>query len=140
MSGVALGFHGVTVAYRREPVLVGIETSIPAGSLCAVVGPNGAGKSTLVKAALGLVPLAQGSIEILGRPVFDFFFVAVEKCEPFGVAVYRISDAAAGLGQDETLEDLRRLNGCLIDNKWPNIEPTLREIGVPSWYGKGGAS
>lgn len=78
--------------------------------------------------------------EILGRPVYDFFFVAVEKCEPFGVAVYRISDAAAGLGQDETLEDLRRLNGCLIDNKWPNIEPTLREIGVPTWYGKGGAS
>ena len=78
--------------------------------------------------------------EIIGRPVFDFFFVAVEKCEPFGVAVYRISDAAAGLGQDETLEDLRRLNGCLIDNKWPNIEPTLREIGVPSWYGKGGAA
>ena len=69
MSGVALGFHGVTVAYRREPVLVGIEASIPTGSLCAVVGPNGAGKSTLVKAALGLVPLAQGSIEILGRPV-----------------------------------------------------------------------
>ena len=78
--------------------------------------------------------------EILGRPVFDFFFVAVEKCEPFGVGVYRISDAAAGLGQDETIEDLLRLKQCIDSNEWPNIEPTLREIGVPSWYGKGGAS
>jgi len=78
--------------------------------------------------------------ELLGRPVFDFFFVAVEKVQPFGVAVYRISDAAASLGQDETLDDLRRLKRCIDSNEWPNIEPTLREIGVPSWYGKGGAS
>lgn len=78
--------------------------------------------------------------EILGRPVFDFFFVAVEKSEPFGVAVYRISDAAASLGQDETLDDLRRLKRCIDSNEWPNIEPTLREIIVPTWYGKGGAA
>ena len=78
--------------------------------------------------------------ELLGRPVFDFFFVAVEKVQPFGVAVYRISDAAASLGQDETLDDLRRLKRCCDSNEWPNIEPTLREITVPTWYGKGGAA
>lgn len=77
--------------------------------------------------------------EILGKPVFDFFFIAVEKVEPFGVAVYRISDAAASLGQDETLDDLRRLKRCRDSNEWPNIEPTLREITVPAWYRRGGA-
>ena len=40
-----------------------------------------------------------------------------------------MTDAACALGQDETLEDLRRLNGCLMENEWPNIEPPLREIG-----------
>jgi len=78
--------------------------------------------------------------ELLGKPVFNFFFIVVEKCEPYGVAVYRTTDAAAALGQDETLDDLRRLKRCMDSNEWPNIEPTLREIGVPSWYGKGGAS
>lgn len=78
--------------------------------------------------------------ELLGKPVFNFFFIVVEKCEPYGVAVYRTTDAAAALGQDETLDDLRRLKRCMDLNEWPNIEPTLREIGVPSWYGKGGAS
>ena len=58
----------------------------------------------------------------------------------FRSAVYRISDAAASLGQDETLDDLRRLKRCRDANEWPNIEPTLREIVVPSWYGKGGAA
>ena len=73
--------------------------------------------------------------EILDRPVFDFFFIAVEKVEPFGVAVYRLSDAAIARGQDETITDLVRLQSCLASNTWPNLDPTLREIGLPKWYG-----
>jgi len=73
--------------------------------------------------------------EIFTRPVFDFFFIAVEKVEPFGVAVYRLSDAAISRGQDETISDLIRLKSCLSSNQWPNLEPTLREIGLPKWYG-----
>ncbi len=78
--------------------------------------------------------------ELLGRPVFDFFFIAVEKVEPFGVAVYRMTDAACALGQDETLEDLRRLKRCAEVNEWPNIDATVRELGVPAWYKNGGAA
>jgi exodeoxyribonuclease VIII len=73
--------------------------------------------------------------EILGSPVFDFFFIAVEKVEPFGVAVYRLSDSAIARGQDETITDLIRLKSCLNTQQWPNLEPTLREIGLPKWYG-----
>ena len=76
--------------------------------------------------------------EILGGPVFDFFFVAVEKVEPFGVAVYRLSDAAIARGQDETITDLVRLQSCIASNVWPNLDPALREIGLPKWYGGGG--
>jgi exodeoxyribonuclease VIII len=73
--------------------------------------------------------------EILGSPVFDFFFVAVEKIEPYGVAVYRLSDSAIARGQDETVSDLIRLKSCQDSQQWPNIEPSLREIGLPKWYG-----
>lgn len=73
--------------------------------------------------------------EITGAPVFDFFFIAVEKIEPFGVAVYRLSDAAIARGQDETITDLVRLQSCLASNVWPNLDPGLREIGLPKWYG-----
>jgi exodeoxyribonuclease VIII len=76
--------------------------------------------------------------EITGSPVFDFFFIAVEKVEPFGVAVYRLSDAAIARGQDETITDLVRLQSCLASNTWPNLDPALREIGLPKWYGGGG--
>jgi manganese/zinc/iron transport system ATP- binding protein len=66
---VAVEVHDLTVAYRHRPVLWDIDVSIPAGRLIAIVGPNGAGKSTLLKAALGLVPLASGRIDLLGLPL-----------------------------------------------------------------------
>jgi manganese/zinc/iron transport system ATP- binding protein len=56
----------VTVAYQRKPVLLDVHVTLPAGKMIAVVGPNGAGKSTFIKAVLGLVPMASGSIEVLG--------------------------------------------------------------------------
>jgi zinc/manganese transport system ATP-binding protein len=45
-----------------------VDISIAAGEFIAVLGPNGAGKSTLMRAILGLVPLASGSVRVLGRP------------------------------------------------------------------------
>jgi zinc/manganese transport system ATP-binding protein len=63
------------VSLRDAAVRVGgrtlwshVELDIAPGEFVAVLGPNGVGKSTLVKAILGLVPTAAGSISVLGRP------------------------------------------------------------------------
>jgi manganese/zinc/iron transport system ATP- binding protein len=64
-----LSVHDVTVAYHRKPVLWDVDFDAPQGMLTAIVGPNGAGKSTLIKAAMGLIPLAAGRIEIFGKPI-----------------------------------------------------------------------
>jgi manganese/zinc/iron transport system ATP- binding protein len=60
--------NDLTVAYRDKPVLQDVDLSFPEGKLCAIVGPNGAGKSTLIKAVLGLIPAAAGSVRIYGKP------------------------------------------------------------------------
>ena len=71
MTPPALEIHDVTVAYHRKPVLWDIDLVVPEGKLVGIVGPNGAGKTTLIKAALGLVPLASGKVEIYGQPLDD---------------------------------------------------------------------
>jgi len=38
------------------------------GEFLAVIGPNGAGKTSLLRVLLGLTPLAEGTVEISGRP------------------------------------------------------------------------
>lgn len=63
-----LSIHDMTVAYDRRPVLWDVDYEAPAGKLIAIVGPNGAGKSTLIKACLGLVPRATGTVEFFGEP------------------------------------------------------------------------
>ena len=74
--------------------------------------------------------------EIFQWSVSRIFYVAVEKVEPFGVAVYTLSDDAIARGQDESIADLVRLKRSLETNEWPNIDPTLHELKLPAWYAK----
>lgn len=64
-----LDIHDITVAYQRKPVLWDVDLTIEQPQLAAIIGPNGAGKSTLIKAVLGLVPTASGSVQVFGQSV-----------------------------------------------------------------------
>ena len=65
-----LSVEGVTVTYRNgHTALRDASFAIPRGTITALVGVNGAGKSTLFKAIMGFVPVAAGSIGVLGRSV-----------------------------------------------------------------------
>ncbi len=60
----------VTVTYRTGvTALKHASFSVPRGTITALVGVNGSGKSTLFKALMGFVPLAGGSVTILGMSV-----------------------------------------------------------------------
>ena len=61
--------ENVTVTYRNgHTALRDASFDIPNSTICALVGINGSGKSTLFKAIMGFVPLALGSVQILGSP------------------------------------------------------------------------
>ncbi|MEN3310075.1 MAG: zinc/manganese transport system ATP-binding protein [Micromonosporaceae bacterium] len=56
-----------TVVLGGRPIWSHVDATVSAGEFVAILGPNGVGKSTLLKAILGLIPLAGGSIRLLGR-------------------------------------------------------------------------
>jgi iron complex transport system ATP-binding protein len=64
-----LSFHEARMGYGHRTVLRGLNFSVSAGEVVAVVGPNGVGKSTLVRAASGVIPLQGGQILIGGQPL-----------------------------------------------------------------------
>ena len=45
---------GLTKAFGATPVLRGVDLTVPAGALVALLGPSGCGKTTLLRAIAGL--------------------------------------------------------------------------------------
>ena len=56
-----LEVKGVTKSFGAVDVLQGIDFSVEAGSVTALVGDNGAGKSTLIKGLAGIQPFDSGT-------------------------------------------------------------------------------
>jgi branched-chain amino acid transport system ATP-binding protein len=60
---------GLCAGYGDVPVLRGIDLSIPAGSITALIGANGAGKTTLLRAISGIIPIEAGTIHYDGKDI-----------------------------------------------------------------------
>jgi zinc/manganese transport system ATP-binding protein len=56
------------VAYGRRLIWRHADLEVAHGEFVVVLGPNGAGKTTLLRVLLGLHPLTEGDVEVLGGP------------------------------------------------------------------------
>jgi len=59
--------QGITAAYGDAQALFGIDFSMNAGEIVALIGANGAGKSTFLKTLTGLLPVRSGELEFEGQ-------------------------------------------------------------------------
>ena len=64
-----LELKGVQSGYGETRVLYGLDVTVRAGSVHALLGRNGAGKSTTLKTIMGLVGLTEGEVRFDGQPV-----------------------------------------------------------------------
>jgi zinc/manganese transport system ATP-binding protein len=64
----ALSFDNVTIRLGGRDILSAATFEVEEREFVGMLGANGAGKTTLMRAALGLIPIASGSIRVLGRP------------------------------------------------------------------------
>lgn len=62
-----LKLGNIQVTISDFVILRGINLEVPTGELVALVGRNGAGKTTTLKSIMGLVPVADGSIQLDGQ-------------------------------------------------------------------------
>jgi branched-chain amino acid transport system ATP-binding protein len=63
----ALAISGLDCFYGEVQVLYGLDLTLNKGEVLCLFGRNGAGKTTTLKAIMGLVPAAAGSIKLDGR-------------------------------------------------------------------------
>lgn len=112
MTTPAIRLSGIDAYYGTAQALFGLDLEVLEGSVTVLLGRNGAGKSTTLKAAMGLVDVRAGRVEVGGTEVT-------------GAAPYRISRAGlgyvpetrrvfAGLSVDENLTVGERRSGLGI--------------------------
>ncbi len=77
MSAI-ISLQNIFVRYEKLEVLKDISFSLNPGMI-GLLGPNGAGKSTLIKTLLGLLPISNGQIEILGLPIQQKNFAMIRQ-------------------------------------------------------------
>jgi branched-chain amino acid transport system ATP-binding protein len=65
--GNYLEVQGLKVSYGGIAAVKGVSFEVPRGEILALIGANGAGKTSVLKAIVGLVPLAGGTVTLFGR-------------------------------------------------------------------------
>jgi len=68
-NNVLLKVSDLKVAYGGIQAVKGASFEVRQGELVSLIGANGAGKTTTLKAITGLQPIADGSVEYLGKPI-----------------------------------------------------------------------
>lgn len=67
----SLRVAGLHHRYRSATTLAGVEFTVPAGSIVALLGPSGSGKTTLLRCIAGLESPVEGVIELGERVLSD---------------------------------------------------------------------
>lgn len=63
----AIVLEGVSIAHDRGPVLEGLDLTIPAGRICAILGRSGVGKSTMADLIVRYLDPDHGTVRIDGQ-------------------------------------------------------------------------
>ncbi|GAA4730812.1 ABC transporter ATP-binding protein [Phytohabitans rumicis] len=66
MSQTLLSVRDLRAGYAGTTVLDGVDLSVPAGAVLALLGRNGAGKSTFVHTVMGMLKPYGGSVTVAG--------------------------------------------------------------------------
>jgi branched-chain amino acid transport system ATP-binding protein len=59
----------VSVKINGADILADVDVGVAPHTLCGLLGRNGAGKTTLMRAVMGALPIARGSLTFDGRPI-----------------------------------------------------------------------
>ncbi len=115
----------VSVGYRNQPVLSGIDWTIEGGSMTALIGPNGGGKSTLLKTIAGELDSLAGRITGNDRNKIAYLPQSITFDRDFPISVRDV--VAMGLW--------RRLGpfGRIGRREGADVESALAAVGMIGW-------
>jgi len=92
----------LSAGYGNDAVLHGIDLTVTAGRITALIGANGAGKSTLAKTISGLLPARDGQILCDGQPI-----QALSSTARVALGIVHVPEGRQIIGSFTVAENLR---------------------------------
>jgi ABC-2 type transport system ATP-binding protein len=122
-STTAIEVAALTKSYGDNPVLRGVELSVPAGSIFALLGSNGAGKTTLVRILSTLLRPDGGSVLVNGYDVHSQA-AEVRRCISLTGQFAAVDEVLTGRENLVLVARLRRLKepGAIADDLLSRFE------------------
>ncbi len=113
-SAALLEMRGVTKQFTGTRALDGVDFTLRAGDIHALMGENGAGKSTLIKVLTGVYPRDAGTAHLAGKPIAPTSPLAAQQ---LGIStVYQEVNLIAQLSIAENLFLGRQPGKCGLIN------------------------
>jgi monosaccharide-transporting ATPase len=117
--------RGIVHAYAGKRALDGVDFTLRAGEVHALMGQNGAGKSTLIKVLTGAAPLQSGQISLAGQSIRP---ASTQDAQRLGIStVYQEVNLCGNLSVAENIfagrQPLRRwtrgggIDWCLLNQR-----------------------
>jgi simple sugar transport system ATP-binding protein len=98
---VLLQARGIVHAYAGKRALDGVDFTLHAGEVHALMGQNGAGKSTLIKVLTGAAALQAGAITLGGEPIAP---ASTQEAQRLGIStVYQEVNLCGNLSVAENI-------------------------------------
>lgn len=122
-----LSARGVVKEFGGQRALDGVDFSLRAGQIHALLGQNGAGKSTLIRIFAGVYQATAGEILVGGEPAR---IARPHDAQAAGIAVvHQHGNLVPSMSVRENLllgQTLPRRGGMLVD--WPMVDEMARNI------------
>lgn len=123
------------VKATRVPVLKDINLKVEGGEFIIITGPSGCGKSTLLHILLGLEPPTTGSVEFLGKQLYQ----GLNEDERTEIRkndvgmVYQQPNWIKALTVLENIMFALRINGATDSEARQKAEAVLTMVGMDNW-------
>jgi predicted ABC-type transport system involved in lysophospholipase L1 biosynthesis ATPase subunit len=123
--------HGYELGQRKLPVVRGVDVSVEAGEIVAIVGRSGSGKSTLLHLAGGLATPDRGEVFIDGEPLSSLSARARAILRRRRVGfVFQAFHLLPGLDVVENVAMPLLLNGESRSRARDRAQPMLESVGI----------
>ena len=122
---------GVEKTFGKQPVLRGVDLTIPEGKLTTIIGGSGSGKSVLLKHIIGLLQPDRGQVLIDGRDIAHLKGQALNEVRKKFAMLFQNAALFDSMTVFENvafpLREKLRLKGDMVTRR---VEEKLEQVGL----------